>query len=83
MSMSLSYLQHVGAAVSIAGIIFKIGQQSEKLELIGIKVEAQEYRDIKENEHISAIKNDITLLKTDVSYIKRDINDIKNKLKVN
>lgn len=79
--MSLVYLQHIGAAVSIGGIIFKIGQQSEKLEMLGIKVEAQESREIKEIEHISDIKNDITLLKTDLSYIKRDIHDIKNKIK--
>jgi hypothetical protein len=78
--MSLVYLQHIGAAVSIGGIIFKIGQQSEKLDMLGIKVEAQESRGIKEVEHISYIKNDITLLKTDLSYIKRDIHDIKNKL---
>uniref|UniRef100_A0A6C0D015 Uncharacterized protein n=1 Tax=viral metagenome TaxID=1070528 RepID=A0A6C0D015_9ZZZZ len=79
--MSITYLQHAGAALSIAGIIFKIGQQSEKLEMLGVKVEAQENRDIKENEHISDIKNDMILLKTDVSYIKQDIHDIKNKIK--
>ena len=79
--MSLTYLQHAGVGISIAGIIFKMGQQSEKLELLGIQVEAQESREIKENENISDIKNDITLLKNDLSYIKRDINDIKNKLK--
>lgn len=79
--MSITYFQHAGAAISIAGIIFKIGQQSEKLDMLGIKVEAQESRDVKEIEHISDIKNDITLVKTDVSYIKQDIHDIKNKLK--
>ena len=79
--MSITYLQHAGAVISIAGIIFKIGQQSEKLEMLGVKVEAQENRDIKEIEHISDIKNDMILLKTDVSYIKQDIHDIKNKIK--
>jgi hypothetical protein len=78
--MNIAYLQHIGAAVTIGGIIFKIGQQSEKLETIGLKVEAQEFKDIKENEHICDIKNEMIILKTDLSYIKQDIHDIKNKL---
>lgn len=79
--MSITYLQHAGAVISIAGIVFKIGQQSERLEMLGIKVEAQENKSIKEIEHISDIKNDMTLLKTDLSYIKQDIHDIKKKIK--
>tara|TARA_X000000950_G_scaffold288397_1_gene404971 strand:+ start:1581 stop:1823 length:243 start_codon:yes stop_codon:yes gene_type:complete len=78
--MNSTIIQQIGAAISIGGIIFKIGQQSERLEIIGLKVEAQESKVELENAHIYDIKNDITSLKSDVSYIKNDIHDIKSKL---
>jgi hypothetical protein len=79
--MNTSFIPHIGIAISIGGIIYKVGQQSEKLQIIGMKVEAQESKEIHDNDNICEIKNQMTILKTDISYIKNDIHEIKNEIK--
>ena len=46
-----------------------------------MKVEAQESKEIHDNDNICEIKNQMTILKTDISYIKNDIHEIKNEIK--
>ena len=79
--MSIVNFQHVApilaACVTTGGIVFQIGKQSERLEIIGLKVEAQEKKDFSNNQKICDIHNNVNLLKNDLSNIKADINDIK------
>ena len=79
--MSIVNFQHVApilaACVTTGGIVFQIGKQSERLEIIGLKVEAQEKKDFSSNQKICDIHNTVNLLKNDLSNIKEDIHDIK------
>ena len=79
--MSVNFTQLapiIGAFVTTGGILFQIGKQAEKLDTIGIKVEAQEKKDIFNNEKICEIYNKVNILQNDVSNIKEDINEIKS-----
>jgi len=42
----------IAACVTTGGIVFQIGKQSERLESLGIKVEAQEKQNISVNNFI-------------------------------
>ena len=79
--MSIVNFQHLApilaACVTTGGIVFQIGKQSERLEIIGLKVEAQEKKDFSNNQTICDIHNTVNLLKNDLSNIKEDIHDIK------
>ena len=68
----------IGAFMTTGGLIFQVGKQSERLDTIGLKVEAQEKKDIFNNEKICEIYNKMNILQNDVSNIKEDINDIKS-----
>lgn len=68
----------IGACMTTGGLIFQVGKQSEKLDSLGLKVEAQEKKDIFNNEKICEIYNKINILQNDVSNIKEDINEIKS-----
>ena len=68
----------IGAFMTTGGLIFQVGKQSERLDTIGLKVEAQEKKDIFNNEKICEIYNKMNILKNDVSNIKEDINEIKS-----
>ena len=79
--MSVNFTQLapiIGAFVTTGGILFQIGKQSEKLDTIGVKVEAQEKKDIFNNEKICEIYNKVNILQNDISNIKEDINEIKS-----
>jgi len=79
--MSVNFTQLapiIGAFVTTGGILFQIGKQSEKLDTIGIKVEAQEKKDMFNNEKICEIYNKVNILQNDISNIKEDINEIKS-----
>ena len=79
--MSLQQIiPYLAGAISIGGIIFKIGQHAEKLEIIGYTVEAQEKKVSNNFNIIHDIHSDISILKNDISYMKQDIHEIKNKL---
>ena len=81
MSISIpQLLPFIGATITIGGLIFKGGQLSEKLEIVGFKVEAQEKKNIFNNEKICEIHSDVSILKNDISYMKEDLHDIKLKL---
>ena len=68
------------ACVTTGGIIFQIGKQSEKLNIIGLKVEAQEKKENINNHTIFEILGTVNLLKNDTNNIKEDIKEIKERL---
>jgi hypothetical protein len=68
-----------GGIISIGGIIFKMGQQSEKLDVLTNTVHAQETKVSSNFNIINEIHNDISILKNDISYIKEDLHHIKKK----
>ena len=82
MSVNFQQLAPILAAcVTTGGVIFQIGKQAEKLELIGIKVEAQEKKEEYYNQSISQLLGKMDVLKNDVGNIKGDIKDIKEYIK--
>ena len=82
MSVNFQQLAPILAAcMTTGGVIFQIGKQSEKLELIGMKVEAQEKKEEYYNQSISQLLGKLDVLKNDVGNIKDDIKDIKSYMK--
>ena len=82
MSVNFQQLAPILAAcMTTGGVIFQIGKQSEKLELIGIKVEAQEKKEAYYNQSISQLLGKLDVLKNDVGNIKEDIKEIKSYMK--
>ena len=71
----------IAGCTTIGGIIFQIGKQSEKLEFIGMKVEAQEKKYEFNTSKLCDIHGDMNVLKNDISNIKEDIQDIKTYIK--
>ena len=79
MSIPLTQLGALLAATTtIGGLIFQIGKHSEKLDIVGLKVEAQEKKEEHTNTAMNDIKSSIQALQMDVSYIKEDVHDIKS-----
>lgn len=72
----------IAACVTSGGVIFQIGKHAEKLDIIGLKVEAQEKNENYKNQTINEILGNINLVKNDVENIKEDIKDIKNYMAV-
>lgn len=70
----------IGACITTGGLIFQIGKQSERLEMVGLKVEAQEKKGNLNHESIFEILGTVNLLKSDSENIKQDISKIKDKL---
>ena len=82
MSVNFQQLAPILAAcMTTGGVIFQIGKQSEKLELIGLKVEAQEKKEEYYNQSINQLLGSMNILKNDVNNIKEDIRDIKDYMK--
>ena len=82
MSVNFQQLAPILAAcMTTGGVIFQIGKHSEILELIGIKVEAQEKKEEYYNQSISQLLGKLDVLKNDVGNIKDDIKDIKSYMK--
>ena len=82
MSMNFQTLAPIIAGcTTIGGMIFQIGKQSEKLEFIGLKVEAQEKKYEFNTSKLCEIHGDMNLLKNDISNIKEDIQEIKTYIK--
>mgnify|MGYP001170686835 FL=1 len=83
MSINFQHLAPIiAASVSTGGIIFQIGKQSERLESLGFKVEAQEKKHSMNASSINDINQKLTILTNDMSHVKRDIHDIKAKLNI-
>ena len=70
----------LAACMTTGGVIFQIGKHSEKLEIIGLKVEAQEKKGTINNQSIFEILGTVNLLKNDTENIKQDIREIKDKV---
>tara|TARA_Y100001980_G_C14386106_1_gene186651 strand:- start:145 stop:402 length:258 start_codon:yes stop_codon:yes gene_type:complete len=70
----------LAACMTTGGVIFQIGKHSEKLETIGLKVEAQEKKGTINNQSIFEILGTVNLLKNDTENIKQDIREIKDKV---
>ena len=82
MSVNFQQLAPILAAcMTTGGVIFQIGKQSEKLELIGMKVEAQEKKEGYYSQSISQLLGKLDVLKNDVGNIKEDIKEIKSYMK--
>lgn len=67
----------IAACMTTGGLIFQIGKHSEKLDVIGLKVEAQEKKEGYNNQNINEILGNVNILKNDIQNIKEDIKDIK------
>lgn len=79
--MSINFQQLapiLAACMTTGGVIFQIGKQSEKLELLGLKVEAQEKKEEYYNQSINQLLGSMNILKNDVGNIKDDIKEIKD-----
>ena len=84
MSVNLQqFLPLMGGLISVGGLIFKMGQHAEKLDVLDLKVYAQEKKIELNHNIINDIHNDLSILKNDISYVREDIHEIKNKLENN
>jgi len=83
--MSVNF-QHVApiiaACMTTGGVIFQIGKHAEKLDFIGLKVEAQEKKEASTSQTINEILGNVNLVRNDVENIKGDIKEIKNYMAV-
>ena len=81
MSINLqNILPLVGGLISVGGLIFKMGQHAEKLDVLDLSVHAQEKKVELNHNIINDIHNDLSILRNDISYMKEDIHEIKNRL---
>ena len=71
----------IAACVTTGGIVFQIGKQSERLESLGMKVEAQEKQNISVNNVICGMDTKLNIISNDLSHLKNDISEIKQKIK--
>jgi len=81
MSVNLQqFLPLMGGLISVGGLIFKMGQHAEKIDVLDLKVYAQEKKIELNHNIINDIHNDLSILRNDISYMKEDIHEIKNRL---
>ena len=81
MSVNLQqFLPLMGGLISVGGLIFKMGQHAEKLDVLDLSVHAQEKKVELNHNIINDIHNDLSILRNDISYMKEDIHEIKNRL---
>ena len=79
MSVNFQQLAPILAACMTTGaVIFQIGKHAEKLEIISLKVEAQEKKEEYYNQSINQLLGSMNILKNDVGNIKDDIKEIKD-----
>lgn len=82
MSVNFQQLAPILAAcMTTGGLIFQMGKHAEKLDIIGVKVEAQEKKEDYNNLNINEILGNVNILKNDIQNIKEDIRDIKGYIK--
>jgi len=72
----------IAACITTGGVIFQIGKHAEKLDFIGLKVEAQEKKEATTSQTINEILGNVNLVRNDVENIKGDIKEIKNYMAV-
>ena len=78
--MSINFQQMapiLAACMTTGGVIFQIGKQAERLDIISNTVEAQEKKGNINNNSICEILGKIDILRNDITNIKEDIHDIK------
>ena len=83
--MSINFQQIapiMAACMTTSGVIFQIGKHAEKLDFIGLKVEAQEKKEASTSQTINEILGNVNLVRNDVENIKGDIKEIKNYMAV-
>ena len=81
MSLNLQQLLPLaGGIISVGGLIFKMGQHAEKLDVLDNTVQAQEKKVELNHSIIHDIHNDMSILKNDISYMKEDLHNINLKL---
>ena len=68
----------LGASLSIGGIIFQIGKQSEKLHSVGFQVNALEQKDDYYNNFMNDIHSKLLLADEKLKNIENDVKFIKN-----
>ena len=79
MSVNFQQLAPILAAcMKTGGVIIQIGKHAEKLEIISLKVEAQEKKEEYYNQSINKLLGSMNILKNDVGNIKDDIKEIKD-----
>lgn len=71
----------IAACVTTGGIVFQIGKQSERLESLGMKVEAQEKQNVSVNNVICGMDTKLNIISNDLNHLKNDISEIKQKIK--
>lgn len=67
----------LAACITTGGVIFQIGKQAERLDIISNSVEAQEKKGNINNNSICEMLGKIDILRNDITNIKEDIHDIK------
>ena len=79
--MTPQLIPFISLGLSIGGILFQTGKHAEKIDIIGIKVDALEVKEEYINSNIHEMKSDLKLLTHDVSSIKLDIHEMKDRKK--
>ena len=74
-------LPFVGASLSIGGIIYQIGKQSEKIEISLLKVHALEKKEEHSYEIINNINGNMLVINEKLKNIEEDVRVIKNNIK--
>lgn len=73
-------IPYIGASLSIGGLIFQIGRQSEKLNIIGFQVDALEKKEANYNVLMNNINSKLLLAEEKLKNIENDVKCIKTKI---
>jgi len=71
----------LGASISISGIIYQIGKQSEKVEISLLKVHALEKKEEHSTDTINNINGNMLVINEKLKNIEEDVKVIKNNIK--
>ena len=80
MASAPNLLPFIGASISIGGIIFQIGKQSEKLHTLGFHVDALEKKDEQYSNVMNNINSKLLLAEEKLKNIENDVKCIKTKI---
>tara|TARA_Y100001970_G_C14160851_1_gene818453 strand:- start:1117 stop:1371 length:255 start_codon:yes stop_codon:yes gene_type:complete len=83
--MSINFQQIapiIAACVTTGGIVFQIGKQSERIDTIGFKVEAQEKKTGNVDNIICGMDSKLNIISNDLNHLGTDIKEIKERIKV-
>ena len=80
MATPTNFIPIIGTVISIGGIIFQIGTHAERLNKIGIQVEALEKKDEFYNKFMHDINSRLLLSDEKLKNIESDVKFIKNKI---